>query len=150
MRSEYLAYLCRWYCWCNNLFEIKNKDNVFLIISALSIIWSQNWSLQQILGTTELNSAIDLKFIRQSRDHLRHASKKNDCPMLIIIFFECNPKFEWILVQYLEIWVKMMSQKLWCYIFGYIWNTGLCIGSLMLSIKPLLVSNILTCIAQDR
>ena len=63
-----------------------------------------------------------------------------------IIFFECNPKFEWILVQYLEIWVKMMSQELWCYIFGYIWNTGLCIGSLMLSIRPLLVNNILTCI----
>ena len=71
MRSEYLAYLCRWYCWCNNLFERKNKDNVFLIISALSIIWSQNWSLQQIL-----NSVIDLKFIRRSRDHLRHASWK--------------------------------------------------------------------------
>ena len=37
---------------------------------------------------------------------------KINCPMLIIIFFECNLKFEWILVQYLEIWVKVMSQEL--------------------------------------
>ena len=76
MRSKYLAYLCRWYCWCNNLFERKNKDNVFLIISASSIIWSQKWSLQQILCTAELNSAIDLKFIRWSRDYFHHASGK--------------------------------------------------------------------------
>ena len=60
MRSEYLALLCARYCCCNYLFERENIDNVFLIISALSIIWSQNWSLQQILGTAELNSAIDL------------------------------------------------------------------------------------------
>ena len=60
MRSEYLALLWPRYCCCNYLFERENIDNVFLIISALSIIWSQNWSLQQILGTAELNSAIDL------------------------------------------------------------------------------------------
>ena len=60
MRSEYLALLCPCYCCCNYLFERENIDNIFLIISALSIIWSQNWSLQQILGTAELNSAIDL------------------------------------------------------------------------------------------
>ena len=60
MRSEYL-------CWCN-LFERKNMDNIFLIISALSIIWSQNWSLQQILATAEFYSAIDLKFMRRSSD----------------------------------------------------------------------------------
>ena len=76
MRSEYLALLCPRYCCCNYLFERENIDNVFLIISALSIFWSQNWSLQQILGTAELNFAIDLKFIRWSGDHLHHASKK--------------------------------------------------------------------------
>jgi len=68
MRSEYL-------CWCN-LFERKNMDNIFLIISALSIIWSQNWSLQQILATAEFYSAIDLKFMRRSSDYSRHASGK--------------------------------------------------------------------------
>ena len=60
MGSEYLALLCPRYCCCNYLFERENIDNVFFIISALSIIWSQNWSLQKILGTAELNSAIDL------------------------------------------------------------------------------------------
>ena len=42
MRSGYLALLFPRYWCCNYLFERENIDNIFLIISALSIIWSQN------------------------------------------------------------------------------------------------------------
>ena len=81
----------------------------------------------------------------RSGDHLRHASGKM-LPYVNHNILWVQPK---VCVDPFPIsWdrVKMMSQELWCYIFGYIWNTGLCIGSLMLSIRPLLVNNILTCI----
>lgn len=75
-KSEYLAWFCRWYCCCNDLFEGRNVENVFSTISTSSIgllqneAWKKFWIVQNCYPARYLN------FMRRSSDYSRRAFGK--------------------------------------------------------------------------
>ena len=80
-----------------------------------------NWSLQQIFGTVELYSMIDLKFIGWNSDYSRYASEK----MIALCLFWVQLK---IYVDPLPIsWYIREYDVSRSNVFGCVWNMRLCI-----------------------